>query len=359
MLDQTTVRASREGSPRIERAETVRVGLWKGSVDPGAAVTQYSLIDRDLVANPVEPWVYLLGNDAIIRVHHVHTGALVATFTPGTGDYGALAISDDGRMLYVSDRDRRRTLGLDAVTGVMQREYLAPTDSGTPSHLPGPQMIVSRMNGHPVLYPPFIDSRDPVLPIDLETGQPLQGYDSSGGRYNIPYLLNSNRMQRTSANGEFHYRADNYYLEVRRVRFSTLRGPSFMFVQGPVSRRAVDIDDFCVAPDDTVLHSGPVAGINVALENLEPSPLAPLALPDRPFSLTCGWNGRVYATLSTSSGTSPNLAVFDGRTPLGTVRLGPAGNSVSGRPVISGDGTRLVWMDFSAGGKSLRIGAAP
>jgi hypothetical protein len=344
-------------NPRVERSEIIRVGLWKGSTDPVAHAVPFATIERDVVANPVEPYVYLLGGDAVIRVFHVHTGASVATFSPPVSDHGALAIASDGRRLYVSDPDRHRTLELDAVTGAWLREFLSPADSARLSPGSGPQMLVSRLNGRPVLYPPFSGGRDPVLPIDLESGQPLQGYDERGSRYDSAYLSSFHRSQRASADGEFHYRADDSLIETRHVRFSTLRGPSFIYVSGQSFRRALN-RDFCVAADETVLHTSS-SGIQVALKNLEPSAFAPLTVPSTLGSLACGWNGRVYAVLGPASDTAPNLAVFDGRTAVGTIRLGPIASQIFSRPHLSGDGKRILWTDFLAGVTSLRIDAAP
>lgn len=220
-------------------------------------------------------------------------------------------------------------------------------------------MLVSRLNGHPVLYPPFTSGRDPVYPIDLETGQPLQGYTEGGSRYDSSYLSSQHGSQLASADGEYHYRVDRDRLEVRHIRFSTLRGPSLMFVSGPIFQRSTRTDDFCVAADDTVLQADPAVGIHVLMKNLEFSPFAPLAVPQQVFSLRCGWTGRVYAVMSAASDTAPNLAVFDGRTAVGTLRLGPVAGQIFSRPLLSGDGRRIIWVDSLAGVKSLRIDAAP
>ncbi len=72
-------------SPGIERSESIRVGLWVGSVDPANADAPLSIGPSAIAVNPVEPYAYAL-RGSVIHVFNVYTGTEITTFTDAEFD---------------------------------------------------------------------------------------------------------------------------------------------------------------------------------------------------------------------------------------------------------------------------------
>ena len=160
-------------SPDVGNVETVRVGLWVGSVDPAAvasvAFTQWNTDDPSLVADPVAPHVYVHGHQpSEIEIWNVHTRTKVGTIQVPNADLGSMTVSGDGRRLFAVDRapTPRRVVPID----------LDPVSVGSAWTIPqlnGPRILWTRANGVPVLL--AVAANNPGSAHDPETGTAWSG----------------------------------------------------------------------------------------------------------------------------------------------------------------------------------------
>ena len=88
--------------PTVENVETVRVGFWIGSAAPVSGGVAGGF--REIVADPIRPWVYVHARGTDLSVFNLHTGGAVATLPSLGGVLGEMAISGDGSTLYVGDK---------------------------------------------------------------------------------------------------------------------------------------------------------------------------------------------------------------------------------------------------------------
>jgi hypothetical protein len=104
-LATVTVRSS--GNSAVSD-ESVRVGFFKSSVAPAARLADpllgWIFWGTQLVSDPVRPLVYVAFGGTI-AAQHFHTGARVGTITLPSVSVTSLAVSDDGRILYVLNGD--------------------------------------------------------------------------------------------------------------------------------------------------------------------------------------------------------------------------------------------------------------
>lgn len=80
----------------------VRVGLWKGATTSSADV---NLEFKQIVADPIRPFVYVHNGGATVDVYNVHTAQRVARLSGVASRAGAMAVSPDGSKLYIEDGD--------------------------------------------------------------------------------------------------------------------------------------------------------------------------------------------------------------------------------------------------------------
>jgi hypothetical protein len=157
----------------VGNVETVRVGLWVGSVDPAAvtsgAFTQWNTDDPSLVADPVAPHVYVHGHQpSEIEVWNVHNRTKVATIQVPNADLGSMTVSGDGRRLFAVDRapTPRRVVPID----------LDPVSVGSAWPVPQinwPRIVWTRANGVPVLL--SVAAYNPGSIHDPDTGTAFSG----------------------------------------------------------------------------------------------------------------------------------------------------------------------------------------
>jgi Viral BACON domain len=131
--------------PEVQNQESITVSLWTTGTNPAqlaiSAPLEYS------VANPVFPYVHA-SNNGTLRTYNTYTGALVSSFALPYPDSGAMAISTDGRTLYVPDTQpgHSEVAGIDVATGqVVDTRFR----NGT-----GVQVGYLRLKGHPIVTPP-------------------------------------------------------------------------------------------------------------------------------------------------------------------------------------------------------------
>ncbi len=346
---------------RVERNETIRVGLWKGSSNPVSVDVPWSLnpITRLIRTNPVEPWVYLLTDDGVIHVYHVYTGAHITDIPTGIGDQGTFTVSGDGRRLYVAAFQQPRVLELDAATGELR--HTLPSSGPMPGDHRRGVIAVTRMNGHPVLWPPYTGSD--VRPIDLETWQPLTSYVGTS-RYEIYLLSTYNTGQDPSDDGQWMYLPSYSSIDVSRRKFTMLHGASLEFIPGDEYSRGPSVTDMCVSPDGRIYHLGyNYDFLRVYAPNLADGIPASINIATTAFGVVCSWDGRLYVTLATGTGSGPDLQVlgYDGAQ-ISLARINPATDSTWSVTLrLSGDARRMVWTSFNSAssGVVLRLANAP
>jgi len=121
----------RSDNPLVQQAATMRVGLYLGT----ASATQmadlpvhdnvYDAQRRVLVTDPIRPLLYTTDRGTVIA-RHFHTGQSVARWTLPSGFVEALAVSDDGRELYVLDSGNKSLAVIDLDRMVLQRTLTPP-----------------------------------------------------------------------------------------------------------------------------------------------------------------------------------------------------------------------------------------
>jgi hypothetical protein len=354
-------------NPSIERAETIRVGLWKGAAAAANISKPLTFTSGSIVASPVEPYVYSIARDydpgpngsadpqvgGLIRVYHVFTGELLRSFPSGTTKPGSMTISSDGTKLFVTDYAGPSTLELDALSGTPLATHPASTSEfALQDHRHGIEFM--RMNGRPVVWPAFSPLQTPVLPIDVETGAGLQPYTPVPGP-GTPYSPRYDTFQAASPDGQYVYTASassNAIIDTAHHYFSALDGgPRIRFVTGDIFARTATVADLCVGRDGKLWISSEFLPMPAYNANLETA-VAFFTMPSqwRTGNLICGAHGRNYVTImdSNGNGSEDNVAMFDDSgTWLGTFRHGPAGQLFKTFEFkLSGDGTRLIWPTF-------------
>lgn len=321
-------------------SETVRVGFWRLSANPANVDVALAGNSSALATNPVEPYAYssITGSGAI-AIYNVYTGALVTQITGLTTSVDALATSMDGRLLFVTDADSRTTYALDAANGSLVATY--PQGSGDFSD---PMALVyTQPNGHGVLWTPYNQV------IDVEEGTVLQ-LTTNG----VPLFRTSLPVRRaTSPDGLDLFETSTVATESGIERYSQrfiamgARAMDMVQIGGTGSGGGQLGRDMCVSGSGTTLatlgnfaHRWSISPTNVRdATTLQ----LPASLP--PVAVACGWNGRIFVGLDTSSSPQNNLYVFseNGENAAPPTLSGP--NS-SGRYVrklrLSGDARRVV-----------------
>jgi hypothetical protein len=79
----------------------------------------------------VEPLVFIHNGGSQITAYNVYTRAVVRTLNTVVAGAGAMAMSGDGRYLFVYDRTNIRVTQLDATSGAAIRQYPSTYDGGT------------------------------------------------------------------------------------------------------------------------------------------------------------------------------------------------------------------------------------
>jgi hypothetical protein len=347
----------------IEHSEVIRVGLWKGSVDPVDVVQALPVSTTAMVANPVEPWVYLLGGDGTVRVFNVYTGAAVTSYASGATSVGPMTISSDGMRLYVTDTGAMRTIVLDALSAT--QSIVKTFDAVSPQPLMDPRygIVVSRPNGHPMEWNVFDRIMYFEPPLDQETGLKLPVFN--GGSEKLPGGSGTDPGRVVSPDGRYFYEwSGSSSINVDFHRFTMLNGAHLELdagTRGVYFSSRGSLNDYCVTPSNhvMVLHPGTLVAQSADLRN--ELAFVDLTAPFGARAIHCGWNGRVYVGLSTT-GLDDNLLVFDDSAGslAAPVRIGPSNFAFNAFQLrLSGDDTRVIWPGISGTTHTLVIGAAP
>jgi len=320
--------------PNISAGETIRVGLWSGSTDPVDVTVDDGTVIA-MAANPVEPWVYATNRTGSIQVYNVYSGALVTTFANVAPDeLGALTTSLDGRYVFAVTSNPWRALKLDATTGALVATYPNPPLAGYFGD-GRTGLAYARPAGRDVLWTPF----GPIF--DVTTGQPLAFQTTGIAPSRGDYLVTPPAGQRIVS---FDLNSSPQSLYTSAIDYSPLNGGTLVWSEFRSSR--LGASEICISPDGSRTYGGGDEDGTIR----EASTLAALGTVGGPFSIRCGWNGKVYGLIPTSDGT-PDLEAYsaDG-TYLGASRATPVGATIFPRGmVLSGDLFRAITTPVTDG----------
>ena len=130
--------------PEVQNQDAITVGLWTTGSNPGtlaiSAPFDYSVV------NPVFPYVHA-SRGGVLRTYNIYTGALVSTFALPYANTGGMAVSTDGRTVYVPDAGP----GQDGVAGI---DVFTGQVVGTTQRAFGARVGYLRVKGHPIVTPP-------------------------------------------------------------------------------------------------------------------------------------------------------------------------------------------------------------
>ncbi len=334
-LANVTVTSS---SPRITNDQRIRVALWVGSTDPTDATFAQTVIS--MIANPVEPHVYLSLPGGAIEVRNVYTGALVTSYSPGTPDIMGLQVSDDGRTLFAVDGwVDPRVIALDPQTGAVVGEYDLTQQYTTTLHY-------MRPNARPVLISGGGQVFDVASRAELASRIALDTYYPT----NHFAHTSDHRFVYSQLRGISPSR-----LEKGRIAYSTLFTPRL--VAEHLAWSAFDDSGGmpCVSPDDArILTAGSRYGQPFNLLNSADLSVASRfsAPPSGASNFACLWNG-LY--LGTTNGDPPADTYFfdaQGTEIARSVLYQTYHAPMPDRVVVSGDASRLVGV---TGGPSFHL----
>jgi hypothetical protein len=279
------VRVSSSDS-NVESEEVIRVGLTVLDADPADAninlASTFSVSDAiagigrfGLVANPVEPWVYV-GLGSQINIYNQFSGALVYSYMPAVGSIGSMAISQDGTKLYVHDPVNLKVVELYADTGDTINSFRVVPSEWSSLHtvlMPG----YFRPNGRPLLF--VAGTRI----FDLTTGEQVAvegGYDS----YFYSISTNQNPNWVAGYDGslmEYFYSA----LGGGNGTLTATVKSSVSYAQGRAGQACVDAAGSRVYTASGAPYE--FSGVGIVSQTLE-QVLPATAYPN---SVVCGWNG--------------------------------------------------------------------
>jgi hypothetical protein len=148
----------------VENQETIRVGLYVSSTAP--AIVSQAVAAQYLVASPVEPLVFLNNGGTDVNAYNVYTGAPARTLPGVVAQAGPMAISADGKLLYVYDKSTLAVVEIDATSGAVSHTY---SSSGAFS---GNAIAYVRPNGFSTLITPSWRTYDVATYQELDPQLP-------------------------------------------------------------------------------------------------------------------------------------------------------------------------------------------
>ena len=333
----------------IVNQEVIRVGFTVGSTDPQALIDITGVTATNVVASPVEPWVFVGSGIAAssLYVYDTNTGALLHTYSASIhSNVSALAISGDGLTLFVLDASSSTTATiwvLDAATGTVQTSYAAAASFLLPT------LAYARPDGHAVLMNVLGGTV-----IDLATGNSFAaGMD--GPEVSV------------RADQRMVYMQDTGYspstISVYEMRYSNLSGVGLIFQQVESGTNYMEPrsngQDIALSFDGSSLYVA--NGAPYEFDVLDPvTLLVTRSLPGvaYPGNVETCWNGLV----ATGSQSEINMAgdsiwVYDAHGVQQALLYSGNDSMTPGSLKFSGDGTRLI--DASGATNLIRIQEAP
>lgn len=333
--------SSSDGS--IGNTQQVRVGLWVGSSDPGDV--DLSGTFSGLVANPVEPEVYVTNGASDVLVYNVYTGALLRTLATSLAQTSQITISSDGTILFVSDATNLEVVSIDPMTGAAIRHY--PWGNGTVSL---PDLAYARPSGHPIL----LLGNGSIY--DVSSGQKYQATFGQGA-YALYFSL--------AVDGAAHY----FYTQDKglspstltqyTLKYTALTADGLIVTQGPSTMNAgYNGQSLCASADGSRVYTADGApyvfsafSTSSNLQQTQTLQAAPY-----PGAAVCAWNG-LFVGGADAYYNSVDVWVYepDG-VQLTTLNMHPATVHSLSSLALSGDDTRVIGI---TGAPSLDMHSIP
>lgn len=149
-LHRATIQVSSPDA-EIENTETINVGFWVGTTDPGE-VASVNIGYSEIASDPVRPYVYLHNGGADIDVYNVYNQSL-ASIISGVGiTLGDMEVSPDGRWLYVADLDNDSITVIDLDDTSSRSSWMAADDLMTGFTLTRTKGLQLLLAGHGTVY---------------------------------------------------------------------------------------------------------------------------------------------------------------------------------------------------------------
>lgn len=139
------------------QSETIRVGLWNGSVTPTTRQTIAGVNFRHAFADPIRPYVYVNERDNTVRTFNVYTGleVLPAIVLPTTTAW-TMTANTDGSLLWVLSILDNRLIPIDLATRtVVSSQIITFDDHGRGQST---ALTYARPNGVGMLFPGLGDA---------------------------------------------------------------------------------------------------------------------------------------------------------------------------------------------------------
>ena len=167
-------------NPDIADSEILKVSFWVGATDPNAVDT-VNLNFKEIITDPIRPYIYTNNNNSQIGVYNVHNTSLVSTISLTTvGQAGDMAITDNGEYLYVFDRTNYKVVEINLANYSEGRSWDTSTSAD--------RITFGRVDAHPILF--VNDGKA----INIETGSISDGafgFDADG---NIDVSQNGEKL---------------------------------------------------------------------------------------------------------------------------------------------------------------------
>ena len=127
--------------------EHVNVSLWVGDTDPDAR-TEIAVAARNIVADPMRPYVYVNksdyeNSDTDVEIFNAYTGESVGVIEGVTANNGVMAVSPDGALLYVYDKANYKIVPVDLSDFSVQEGWIAADMDS---------IIVNKINGKEIIF---------------------------------------------------------------------------------------------------------------------------------------------------------------------------------------------------------------
>lgn len=334
--------------------QLVYVGLTVGSSDP--AQVDFSSTAAAVLANPVQPWVYVLNDGArtSIDVYDTNTGIKLKTFSGTFTSATALAISEDGNTLYVLEPDNGSNGNgdirvLSAFDGSYQQQIYPLTRNLDPST--GAVLQYARPDGHPVVISPATGEA-----FEAFNGNHISLSGSSGLLGALVTAISGDRqMLYTEETGVSPTTIYAYHLDYSDANTARLLVTPVASNTGTDDSRS-NGQDLAVSADGTKVYVA--AGAPYRFDILDAATLTltgSLAGDPYPDNVQTCWNGLLAGGADDSANTMGDIWIYDnagnlrGQLDSGTDRLFP------NRLTFSGDCTRIV----TGSGSGVRIQSMP
>jgi sugar lactone lactonase YvrE len=317
--------SSSDGS--ILNTQSVRVGLWVGSTDPGDVTISGSF--PNIAASPVEPYVYASDGGSHVFVYQVYSGSVVRTLTTSLAQTAEIAVSADGTQLFVSDATNLEVVAIDPTTGATIRHFpWGASNSGGVAY--------ARPGAHPILL-----LGDGAI-YNVSTGAKYQatlGAGWYGGSVSFA----------VDPSSKYLYAQDlglsPSTLTQYALTYSALSADGLTVTPGPATSGGSNGQDICVSADGSKVYTANGAPYDFPAFNTNGlQPAQTLSGVPYPDNAECGWNGLFVGGAAAYYNATDVWVYRPDGTLVTTLSMHPAylNNLLRDALVLSGDNTRII-----------------